>query len=113
MVQGWVWRELEQYKTRICDIGVDGHALYDLEGLSGLHPTHSCPHTSKACRTSILVSNCATIRPLQRFHTEAALPLAILTLFSATDDVLEQDIRMQYRLHRKLFLDAVVKLQVI
>ncbi|CAL5222071.1 g4373 [Coccomyxa viridis] len=56
--QGWVWRELEQYKTRICEIGVDGHALYNLE-----------------------------------------------------DDVLEQDIRMQYRLHRKLFLDAVIKLQ--
>ena len=32
--------------------------------------------------------------------------------FPSTDDVLEQDIRMQYRLHRKLFLDAVVKLQV-
>ncbi len=33
MVQGWVWRELEQYKTRICEIGVDGHALYNLEGM--------------------------------------------------------------------------------
>ena len=33
MAQGWVWRELEQYKTRICEIGVDGHALYNLEGV--------------------------------------------------------------------------------
>ena len=42
VVQGWVWRELEQYKTRICDIGVDGHALYNLEGLTGLHLIHRC-----------------------------------------------------------------------
>ena len=40
-VQGWVWRELEQYKTRVCEIGVDGHALYNLEGLRGLHPAYS------------------------------------------------------------------------
>lgn len=36
VVQGWVWRELEQYKTRICEIGVDGYALYNLEGLTYL-----------------------------------------------------------------------------
>lgn len=35
-MQGWVWRELEQYKTRICEIGVDGHALYNLEGVTDL-----------------------------------------------------------------------------
>ena len=35
MSQGWVWRELEQYKTRICEIGVDGPALYNLEGVVG------------------------------------------------------------------------------
>ena len=42
VVQGWVWRELEQYKTRICEIGVDGHALYNLEGLTRLHLAESC-----------------------------------------------------------------------
>ena len=35
--QGWVWRELEQYKSRICEIGVDGHALYSLEGKDTWH----------------------------------------------------------------------------
>ncbi|CAL8465399.1 g4935 [Coccomyxa elongata] len=56
--QGWVWRELDQYKARACDIGVTGRTLYDLE-----------------------------------------------------EDVLEHDFRMQYRLHRKVFLDAISKLQ--
>jgi len=37
----------------------------------------------------------------------------VFCCFLPADDVLEQDIRMQYRLHRKLFSDAVVKLQVI
>ncbi len=30
--QGWVWRELDQYKARACEIGVTGRTLYDLEG---------------------------------------------------------------------------------
>ncbi|EIE23090.1 U-box-domain-containing protein [Coccomyxa subellipsoidea C-169] len=29
--QGWVWRELDQYKARACKIGVTGRTLYDLE----------------------------------------------------------------------------------
>ncbi len=36
--QGWVWRELDQYKARACDIGVTGRTLYDLEGASEVCP---------------------------------------------------------------------------
>lgn len=64
MVQGWVWHELDHYTARICEIGVDGHALYNLEGtaasnsnalfclrgacrfqlVSSMHVTFVCPH---------------------------------------------------------------------
>ena len=36
--QGWVWRELDQYKERACEIGVTGRTLYDLEGAQKLLP---------------------------------------------------------------------------
>lgn len=40
LMQGWVWRELDQYKSRVCEIGVDGHALYNLEGAFSLSLCH-------------------------------------------------------------------------
>ena len=84
-----MWRELEQYKSRICEIGVDGHALYSLEGKD---TWQGSPCFSHHCRSSLrVISPCSS----------CAAP---------ADDVLEQDIRMQYRLHRNLFLDAITQI---
>ena len=47
MLQGWVWRELDQYTARICEIGVDGHALYNLEGTSASN-----------CKCALLPARC-------------------------------------------------------
>ena len=44
--------ELEQYKSRICEIGVDGHALYSLEGKD---TWHGSPFFSYHCRSSPLI----------------------------------------------------------
>ena len=30
---GWAWRELDHYTARICEVGVHGVMLYDVEGV--------------------------------------------------------------------------------
>jgi hypothetical protein len=29
---GWAWRELDHYTARVCEVGVHGVMLYDVEG---------------------------------------------------------------------------------
>jgi hypothetical protein len=95
---GWVWRELDSYKKRLCEIGVTGRMLYDFEGLQRT-ASHA---TSNACQPRscwVLTTNVLRCQLKDVLH-------------ASSESILEHDFRMHYRLHRKVFLDAVAKLQV-
>ena len=84
---GWAWRELDHYTARICEIGVHGMMLYDVEG--GQFPCCAC---------------------MQRSHAPLSAERRGCDLL--VEDILEHDLCMHFRLHRRVLLDAIQKLRV-